>query len=226
MEGGGRGRGAVRRGSGRPRGLGARAAVIGGDGVPRCSRLRRRPPWTHAARFVQGAVHVEAVGDDLLETYRRLARSVAMFTGIVTDVGAVRAVVRDDLRSPGFRSRRAFDTAASRGGASIACSGVCLTHRDRPRRRRRLVCRRRFRRNPGLHHAGRLAGRARASTWSGRCGRRRTGRTYRLRPCGRRGAIVDKNAGRRIDPVRASRCPTTWRASSRPRDRWPWTACR
>jgi len=48
-----------------------------------------------------------------------------MFTGIVTDIGQVAArEARGDTR---FRIRTAYDTAGIDIGASIACSGVCLT---------------------------------------------------------------------------------------------------
>jgi riboflavin synthase len=48
-----------------------------------------------------------------------------MFTGIVTDVGRIRALERrGDLRA---RIGTAYDTAGIEIGASIACDGVCLT---------------------------------------------------------------------------------------------------
>ncbi len=51
-----------------------------------------------------------------------------MFTGIITDLGAVKAVERaggsNDAR---FVFATAYDTAAIGQGASIACSGACLT---------------------------------------------------------------------------------------------------
>lgn len=48
-----------------------------------------------------------------------------MFTGIVTDIGEVRALERrGDLRA---RIETRYDTAGIDIGASIACSGVCLT---------------------------------------------------------------------------------------------------
>jgi len=48
-----------------------------------------------------------------------------MFTGIITDLGRVRSVVADgDTR---FEFSTAFDTAGIDLGASICCSGVCLT---------------------------------------------------------------------------------------------------
>src|SRR5690242_536827 len=48
-----------------------------------------------------------------------------MFTGIITDVGRVRAVVPSgDTR---FAIATAYDTADIALGASIACAGVCLT---------------------------------------------------------------------------------------------------
>jgi len=48
-----------------------------------------------------------------------------MFTGIITDLGHVRSVsVNGDTR---FEFATAFDTARINIGASICCSGVCLT---------------------------------------------------------------------------------------------------
>jgi riboflavin synthase len=48
-----------------------------------------------------------------------------MFTGIVTDIGLIEAAeARGDLR---LRIATAYDTATVDLGASIACSGVCLT---------------------------------------------------------------------------------------------------
>src|SRR3954470_11982952 len=52
-----------------------------------------------------------------------------MFTGIVTDVGTVRnAEQRGDLR---LRIECGYDMASVDLGASIACSGVCLTVVDK-----------------------------------------------------------------------------------------------
>ena len=52
-----------------------------------------------------------------------------MFTGIVTDIGTVTALEqRGDLR---VRIATAYDTATIDMGASIACSGVCLTVVDK-----------------------------------------------------------------------------------------------
>ena len=52
-----------------------------------------------------------------------------MFTGIVTDIGRVEAVeARGDLR---VRIGCGFDTADLALGASVACSGVCLTVVDK-----------------------------------------------------------------------------------------------
>src|SRR5690606_40597217 len=48
-----------------------------------------------------------------------------MFTGIITDIGTIAATeTRGDTR---FRIRTAYDTGSIVIGASIACSGVCLT---------------------------------------------------------------------------------------------------
>jgi riboflavin synthase len=52
-----------------------------------------------------------------------------MFTGIVTDIGTVRSVEqRDDLR---LTIATTYDTATIDLGASIACSGACLTVVDK-----------------------------------------------------------------------------------------------
>ena len=48
-----------------------------------------------------------------------------MFTGIITDLGRVRRLRRGDLLD--LTIATAFDTSAIPVGASIACSGVCLT---------------------------------------------------------------------------------------------------
>jgi riboflavin synthase len=48
-----------------------------------------------------------------------------MFTGIITDLGRVRRLRRGDLADMTIAT--AFDTSAIPLGASIACSGVCLT---------------------------------------------------------------------------------------------------
>ena len=53
-----------------------------------------------------------------------------MFTGIVTDVGRVRAI-RDTNRDRRFEIETAFDVAGIAMGASIACSGCCLTVVDK-----------------------------------------------------------------------------------------------
>lgn len=52
-----------------------------------------------------------------------------MFTGIITDVGTIEAVEpRGDLRA---RIATAYDTGGVAIGASIACSGACLTVVDK-----------------------------------------------------------------------------------------------
>ena len=48
-----------------------------------------------------------------------------MFTGIITDLGRVRRLHRGDLAE--LTIATGFDTSAIPLGASIACSGVCLT---------------------------------------------------------------------------------------------------
>ena len=49
-----------------------------------------------------------------------------MFTGIITDIGRVRAV-RQTERDRRYEIETAYDTGAIDLGASIACSGCCLT---------------------------------------------------------------------------------------------------
>jgi riboflavin synthase len=52
-----------------------------------------------------------------------------MFTGIVTDIGTIEAAgTQDDLR---VRVSTSYDTATIDLGASVACSGVCLTVVDK-----------------------------------------------------------------------------------------------
>lgn len=48
-----------------------------------------------------------------------------MFTGIVTDIGTIQA--REQRGDTRFRVQTAFDTATIDIGASICCSGICLT---------------------------------------------------------------------------------------------------
>ncbi len=50
-----------------------------------------------------------------------------MFTGIVTDIGHVRRLTRPEGGDTRFEIETAYDTAGIAIGASIACSGVCLT---------------------------------------------------------------------------------------------------
>jgi riboflavin synthase len=52
-----------------------------------------------------------------------------MFTGIVTDLGRVRAVLPDG--DTGYEIETRYDTGTMAIGASIACSGVCLTAIER-----------------------------------------------------------------------------------------------
>lgn len=55
----------------------------------------------------------------------RRNRRTIMFTGIITDIGTIRAVARGgDTR---FEIATAYDMATVEMGASIACNGCCLT---------------------------------------------------------------------------------------------------
>ena len=50
-----------------------------------------------------------------------------MFTGIVTDIGRVRSLTRPEGGDTRYEIETAYYTAGIAIGASIACSGVCLT---------------------------------------------------------------------------------------------------
>jgi len=50
-----------------------------------------------------------------------------MFTGIIRDVGRIAAINRKEGEDPVFTIETALDTAKWDIGASICCSGVCLT---------------------------------------------------------------------------------------------------
>lgn len=52
-----------------------------------------------------------------------------MFTGIITDIGSIRSITHEG--DTHIRLNTAFDTATIDIGASIACSGVCLTVVDK-----------------------------------------------------------------------------------------------
>ena len=56
-----------------------------------------------------------------------------MFTGIITDLGVVRTIEAPDRTTADARFvfETAYDTATIPAGASIACSGVCLTLVDK-----------------------------------------------------------------------------------------------
>lgn len=54
-----------------------------------------------------------------------------MFTGIITDLGRVRAVERAASGDTRFAFSTAYDTASLALGASVACSGACLTVVDK-----------------------------------------------------------------------------------------------
>lgn len=73
----------------------------------------------------------ESLGADQLYVYERRERGTVMFTGIVTDIGTVRHVERrGDSR---FVIATNYRTDEIDIGASIACSGVCLTVVDKDR---------------------------------------------------------------------------------------------
>lgn len=71
----------------------------------------------------------ERLGADELTVYERRERGTVMFTGIITDIGTVRRVERrGDTR---YVIATRYRTEEIDIGASIACSGVCLTVVDK-----------------------------------------------------------------------------------------------
>jgi len=71
----------------------------------------------------------ETLGADQRTVYERRERGTIMFTGIITDIGTVRRIERrGDTR---FVIATGYPTAEIDIGASIACSGVCLTVVDK-----------------------------------------------------------------------------------------------
>ena len=67
----------------------------------------------------------EPIGEDRLATYERAAKENIMFTGIVTDVGEV--IERKDGGSTRLTIACNYDPDTIALGASISCSGTCLT---------------------------------------------------------------------------------------------------
>jgi riboflavin synthase len=71
----------------------------------------------------------ERLGADERTVYERRERGTVMFTGIITDIGTVRRVERrGDTR---YVIQTRYRTEEIDIGASIACSGVCLTVVDK-----------------------------------------------------------------------------------------------
>ena len=152
---------------------------------------------------------------------RSLRAHALMFTGIITDIGRIEAVeARGDLR---VRIACGYDMAGVDLGASIACSGVCLTVVDKGEGwfAVDVSAETQSRTAPGLWSEGTTPQpRARAE------GRRRARRPYRHRPCrrARRG-----RGGRARAAIRSGSASSPGRRSrpmSRPRARSRSTACR
>ena len=106
---------------------------------------RYRPRAASPTRTAAGgSTDTRPLGIDRLRSLR--ARSADMFTGIITDIGRIEAVEpRGDLR---VRIACGYDMASVDLGASIACSGVCLTVVDKGDE---LVRGRRLGRDPEPH---------------------------------------------------------------------------
>ena len=128
------------------------------------------------------ALASETIGRRSMRRFRAGVRPV--FTGIVSDFGEVLEV---NEQAEGLRRLTiacGYDPDGIDIGASIACSGPCLTVVARGREgQSRLLCRRCGRRDAEGDHCGRLATRHAAQSRTLAAGRRRTRRPYRQRPC-------------------------------------------
>ncbi len=120
-----------------------------------------------------------------------------MFTGIITDVGRVRSI-KQTARDRRYEIETAYDLAGVDIGASISHSGCCLTVVEKGDRwfavevsGETLSARR-----PSASKAMGDPGQSGA----GGAGRRRAGRTYCFRPCGRGGAGAVGDARGRLAP--------------------------
>jgi riboflavin synthase len=128
-----------------------------------------------------------------------------MFTGIITDLGRVRSVAQGAMTR--LEIETTYPTESIPIGASIACSGACLSVVERGE--------------------GWFAVEASAETLSKTTvGDWRAGTAVNLeRPL----KLGDELGGHlvlgHVDGWRSTR-PRIWPASSRPRDRWRSTACR
>ena len=78
---------------------------------------------TASERFCQG--NKEKLGADTLTAYHRAAKEKAMFTGLVTDIGEAISIQQGG--SVRMEIACNYDAATIAIGASIACSGACLT---------------------------------------------------------------------------------------------------
>lgn len=87
------------------------------------NHIRHNPRFRHQSQ--------EWVGEDRLETYERAAKENTMFTGIITDVGEVVAI--EEGGSTRITIACNYDPEGIDIGASIACSGACLTVVERKR---------------------------------------------------------------------------------------------
>ena len=101
-------------------------AVIGGDGLAAIAafgldRLADAPAFERVRRTETGGRCFRGIPTEEMRTI--------MFTGIVTDLGKVRSVTRTgDTR---FEFETAYDTDEIEIGASICCSGACMTVIDK-----------------------------------------------------------------------------------------------
>ena len=150
-----------------------------------------------------------------IDTLRRIRASPHdMFTGIITDIGTIESVEqRGDLR---VRIATAYDTASVDLGASISCSGVCLTVIDKAPG---LVHRRRVGRNRRAHRAGAMERGPQAQPRTRDEAGRRARRAYRHGPCRRRRRSRARSSRRAIRASSRFASRATSRRSSRPRDR-------
>ena len=184
---------------------------------------RRRRAWHRPARSLR-AIDLTArrrLTSVRVERSRAASGRIDMFTGIITDIGTVRsAEQRGDLR---LTIACGYDLATVDLGASIACSGTCLTVVDKgPDWFAVDVSAETISRTAaGLWQRGRAPQpRTRAAP------RRRAWRPPRHRPCRRRRHGRRHLPRRRLDAGSASPPPPSSAPTSPPRARSRSTACR
>ena len=172
-------------------------ARVGPDGMPSPLTLDTVPAEFEPVRMLHSGTGPAA-------SFCTAPRLIIMFTGIITDIGRVKAVETLPAGKR-FTVATAYDTETIAIGASIAHDGVCLTVVDKDKGTYAVEA---WEEALRLTTAGRMGSRFKAQSGTGAEDRRRAGRPYRCGPRGRHGAHrVHQDRGRRhaLHPARARR---------------------